>query len=106
MSDAFNEALAQVAAEKEVIANNRIETWRLTIEQELQTLITQAADMRKTINEAHTNVKKKYYTKKFKKISEQVIQLLAVQSRLPSPEQPTGNSTNESTNSISTETTP
>lgn len=78
----------EAAAIKESARNQRMETWRLTIEQELQALITEAADVRKTINEAKTSVKKKYYTKKFKKISDQVIQLLAIQSQLPPREEP------------------
>ena len=72
---------------RDSIRDQRMETWRQTIDQELQSLVNEAADMRKTINEAQTSVKKKYYTKKFKKISEQVIQLLAVQSQLPPRDQ-------------------
>lgn len=77
----------EITAMKDAARSQRMETWRLTIEQELQSLITQAADMRQTINAAQTSVKKKYYTKKFKKISEQVVQLLAIQSQLPPREQ-------------------
>jgi hypothetical protein len=87
----------EITAMKDAARLQRMETWRLTIEQELQSLINQAADMRKTINEATTSVKKKYYTKKFKKLSEQVIQLLAIQSQLPPREQPDSVSTDTTT---------
>lgn len=72
----------------ESIRQQRMETWRVTIEQELQTLLNEAAEMRRTIIDAKTSTKKKYYNKKFKKISDQVVQLLTVQSQLPPREQP------------------
>lgn len=64
---------------------DRIELWRQTIDAELQSTITEAASLRQKISEAKTDVKRKYYNKKFKKISDQVMQLLAVQSQLPPP---------------------
>lgn len=94
----------EAATIKESAKKQRMETWRLTIEQELQSLITEAADVRKTINEAKTSVKKKYYTKKFKKISDQVIQLLAIQSQLPPREEPSTVVESEATVVEATET--
>lgn len=73
--------------QKNAEAAKRIETWRQAIDQELQDLLVQASTLRKTMNEAKTSVKREYYNKKFKKVGNQVMQLLAVQSQLPPREQ-------------------
>lgn len=62
---------------------DRIELWRATIDAELQQHITEAAALRQKISESKTDVKRRYYNKKFKKVSDTVMQLLAVQSQLP-----------------------
>lgn len=67
------------------IKTDRIELWRATIDAELQQAITEAARLRQLISESKTQVKKDYYNKKFQKVSDTVMQLLAVQSQLPPP---------------------
>lgn len=52
------------------------------IHAELQDLITQAADIRKQITTAKTTTKKKYFEKKFAKISTDVRQMIAAMDQL------------------------
>lgn len=73
------------------IRADRMELWRATIDAELQQSITEAANLRQKISESKTDVKRKYYNKKFKKVSDTVMQLLAVQNQLPPREAPTDN---------------
>jgi hypothetical protein len=54
----------------------RVSEWKAMIEQEIQRLLIEATELRKTINESKTSTKKQYYTKKFKKISIQTVELL------------------------------
>lgn len=79
------------------LKDDRIEQWRGTIEQEIQLLISTAADLRQKMSESKTSTKKQYYTKKFKKISDQVMQALALQSQLPPRPQ------SEATSTVDTE---
>lgn len=65
------------------IKAERMELWRATIDAELQQSITEAANLRQKILESKTEVKRKYYNKKFKKVSDTVMQLLVVQNQLP-----------------------
>lgn len=70
-------------AAKAAIAQERVELWRATIDAELQQSINEAASLRQKISDSKTEVKRKYYNKKFKKVSDTVMQLIAVQSQLP-----------------------
>ncbi len=65
------------------IKADRIELWRETIDAELQEAITTASELRQKISESKTQVKKDYYNKKFSKVSDTVMQLIAVKSQLP-----------------------
>lgn len=53
-----------------------------TIHSELQALITQAAEIRMSITSAKTKTKKKYYERKFAKISTEVRQMVAALEQL------------------------
>lgn len=87
------------------VKEERLEIWRQSIDAELQDLITTAAAIRQEITTAKTEVKRKYFSKKFKKISDQVMQLLAVQSQLPPHgEEPTP--TTISDNTVDSDATP
>lgn len=63
--------------------------WRGAVEQELQSLVTEAAKIRKSIGEAKTLTKKTYFNKKFKKCQAQVLQMVGTLQRLQSTEAPT-----------------
>lgn len=63
--------------------------WRGAVEQELQSLVTEAAKIRKNITESKTSTKREYYTKKFKKCQAQVLQMVGTLQRLQSTEPPT-----------------
>lgn len=65
------------------IKADRIELWRDTIDAELQQAITTASEIRQKLSESKTQVKKDYYNKKFQKVSDTVMQLIAVKSQLP-----------------------
>lgn len=65
------------------IKADRIELWRDTIDDELQDAITTASQLRQKISESKTQVKRDYYNKKFRKVSDTVMQLLAVKNQLP-----------------------
>lgn len=67
------------------IKADRIELWRDTIDAELQDAITTASELRQKISESKTQVKKDYYNKKFSKVSDTVMQLIAVKGQLPPP---------------------
>jgi hypothetical protein len=62
--------------------DERRSVWKGAIEQELQSLITQAAGIRQRISTAKTATKRTYYQKKFNKISPQVMQMVAALERL------------------------
>lgn len=86
------------------VKEERLELWRQSIDAELQDLITTAAAIRQEISTAKTETKRKYFSKKFKKISDQVVQLLAVQSQLP-PRADTVTPTEEPKTVVSTNAT-
>lgn len=65
------------------IKADRLDLWRATIDVELQQAITTASELRQKISESKTSFKRKYYNKKFKKVSDTVMQLIAVKSQLP-----------------------
>lgn len=52
------------------------------MKQRLSLLANEAADIRKEINSAKTNVKKQYYEKKFKKVRSTILNLLVSLERL------------------------
>lgn len=63
-------------------AKERLELWRKTVQVELQDLMQQASALRHTIDTAKTETKKRLYRKKFKKVTDQVLQMLAALQRL------------------------
>jgi hypothetical protein len=63
-------------------ADSRISQWRGAVEQEMQALITQAAQIRQQSNTAKTSTKRIYFNKKFKKISAEVMQMVAAMQRI------------------------
>ena len=65
------------------IKAERLELWRATIDAELQQAITTASELRQKISESKTQLKKDYYNKKFQKVSDTVMQLIAIKSQLP-----------------------
>lgn len=62
--------------------NVRGKQWTQAIEAELQDLVVQASQLRQLINSSKTGAKKKYYQKKFAKISTQVHQMVAALQRV------------------------
>lgn len=56
--------------------------WKAAIQQELQELVQKAADMRKRINEAKTQTKRDFYSKKFSRLQPKVMQMVAALQRL------------------------
>lgn len=72
----------QMTPEVMSLAKNRLATWRGAVEQELQSLVQQASEIRRNIDTAKTSVKKKYYAKKFKKVTNEVLQMVATMQRL------------------------
>lgn len=60
----------------------RTAMWRGAVEQELQSLIMEASRIRKEIDSAKTSTKKKYFLKKFKSITTQVMQMLTALERV------------------------
>jgi hypothetical protein len=72
----------QVNPEVMDIAKQRLAKWRGAVEQELQSLVQQASEIRRNIDTAKTNVKKQYYAKKFKKVTNEVLQMVATMQRL------------------------
>ena len=65
------------------IKTDRLDLWRATIDAELQQAITTASELRQKIADSKTTTKRDYYNKKFQKISDTVMQLIAVKSQLP-----------------------
>lgn len=78
-------------------ALDRLSTWEGAVELELQDLITQAAKIRQEMNASKTPTKRKYFDKKFKKVTSDVMQMITTLDRLkqhraslnPSNDQPT-----------------
>lgn len=68
--------------EQKETAGARIGQWRVAVEQELQELITHATQIRQLSNEAKTKTKRTYYNKKFKKVSSDVMQMVAAMQRI------------------------
>ena len=64
------------------LTEQRISEWTGAIEQELQELVQQAASIRQNIVGAKTTVKKQYFEKKFKKVQQDVMSMLATLQRL------------------------
>jgi hypothetical protein len=67
----------------------RRQQWKSAIEQELQDLVTKAALIRDEINGAKTEYKKQYFHKKFTKIQQQVMQMVAALQRIQAQENAT-----------------
>lgn len=63
-------------------ALDRLSTWEGAVEIELQDLITQAAKIRQEMNDSKTPTKRKYFDKKFKKITGEVMQMITTLDRL------------------------
>ena len=64
------------------LSAERILEWQQTVEQELQELVTTAAQLRQTITSAKTATKKQYFEKKFKKVQHDVMSMLVTLQRL------------------------
>lgn len=60
----------------------RGEQWQQAIESELQDLVKQASGLRGQINNSKTGTKKRYYEKKFAKVSTQVRQMVSALQRV------------------------
>jgi seryl-tRNA synthetase len=64
------------------LLTDRTALWRGAVEQELQSLIATASQIRKEVSTAKTATKKKYFSKKFKSITTQVMQMLTALERV------------------------
>ncbi len=64
------------------LTSYRSNQWQSALNGELQHLIEMASICRKAITTAKTETKKKYYSKKFKKIQAEVMQMLVVKQRV------------------------
>lgn len=80
----------QVETDAEIPAmkDERRALWRGAVEQELQSLVQEASQIRKAITESKTLTKKTYFNKKFKKCQAQVLQMVGTLQRLQSTEAP------------------
>lgn len=67
-------------------SNTRLAQWRGAVEQELQHLITEASRYRKELDMAKTDVKRRYFKKKFTAVTQQVLQMVATMQRLDAHE--------------------
>lgn len=67
-------------------SNSRLAQWRGAVEQELQHLITEASRYRKELDTAKTDVKRRYFKKKFTAVTQQVMQMVATLQRLDAHE--------------------
>jgi len=56
----------------------RLSEWQGMVEQEIQTLMMDAARLRKIMNESKTSTKREYYDKKFKKVSNEALKLVNI----------------------------
>lgn len=63
---------------KQDVRNARIQEIKSGVEARLQSLITTATALRKTMAESKTHVKKKYYERKFKRVNAEVLQLASM----------------------------
>lgn len=66
----------------DAVVAQRSDQWKAAVEAELQDLITEASIIRKEISTAKTNTKKKYFEKKFKKVNQEVRQMVAALHRI------------------------
>lgn len=57
-------------------SKQRINMWRDTVEEQSRVLLKEAASVRESINTAKTATKRKFYTKRFKKITSELLKLL------------------------------
>lgn len=62
--------------------DDRLNLWRGAVEQELQDLVKKAAFYRQQINTAKTKTKSNLYEKKFKKITTEILRMVAAKERL------------------------
>lgn len=60
--------------------------WRGAIEQELQSLVRTASEVRQKIDTAKTEFKKKFYNNEFKKIQQKVMQMVTALQRIQAQE--------------------
>lgn len=72
----------QLEAMRVNAAAERKAQWKGAIEQELQSLVNEAAGIREKITTAKTQYKKEFYSKKFSKVQSRVMQMLVALQRL------------------------
>lgn len=58
--------------------------WSNMIQASLQSLVTEASNIRKKLNESKTSTKKQYYEKKFAKVQREVLQMVGALQRMQS----------------------
>lgn len=68
----------------DAVVSNRTAQWENMINSELQSLITRAATIREEISSAKTQTKKRYFEKKFAKVSTEVRQMIVALQRVQS----------------------
>lgn len=62
--------------------SDRLATWEAAVEMEAQDLIKEAARLRQLSNEAKTATKRGYYDKKFKRVTADLMKMVATLERL------------------------
>jgi hypothetical protein len=62
--------------------DDRLDHWHGVVEQRLQILVGLASQYRKAIDGSKTQTKKKYFSKKFKDVSKEVLQLVGTMQSL------------------------
>lgn len=65
----------------------RVSEWKATVEREIQERLVSATELRTTINEAKTDVKRTYYNKKFKKINDEIYRLVSTLQAITAQEE-------------------
>jgi hypothetical protein len=67
---------------RNTLTEERVGQWTSMMEQDLQQLVSHAAEIQQKINSAKTATKRKYYEQKFKKTRNDVMSSLATLQRL------------------------
>lgn len=71
----------------DAMRSQRLDHWQGVIEQKLQVLVGEASHYRKQIDTAKTPYKKKYFSKKFKTVQKDVLQLVGTMQNLQAQQQ-------------------
>jgi hypothetical protein len=85
------EPILPIASASPDMKTIRVSEWKGQCEREIQTLLEQATTLRKIINESKTATKKQFYTKKFKKVSASMLEMLSVLQKINSLSEPVVN---------------